>query len=648
MTSIILSNRVNERSAFARDYDIYKAWSFKNNLSSNVIIPANSQVALQSCKINVDGGFALNPNGDFYYQYYGQKLGGTIDQFGTTSTPVQTSLSVSLGGNQDAVVNTTQLANLLERTLNTSSHHPNNMGRWSVKRKVNSTTGEFEGFLYQLEDQYSNVIAPPFADNANNISATAMSGYTNNQFYNNIPIKNWIYTLAGGVGTFQAFEDKPYPAVAVLPDSPLSLIDGEFIVDFSDANTKNIDWCVGLTRGNTKSKRGAPNRPLAPEYWSKERGGEWNFDFYADYAVYRYNDKLYLAHTIVNPDETDGWVGGHPYSTYTKDLDYTQGQGAFGSLYDISANADAYTKIKFKATNEKLDVFLVKADNTEAKLFEYKDVGTDGRTKLQNLKPINQACRCLHPLLYVETTALTEDAQLKVERFYGSKLGTNTNIASNPLDNVYSAGQNDGVFRGWWEFLSTSGLQNQCWAFECRNWNNYATSNTTTHNYLGLQNSDKNLEGEPILIVKPDFDYFNSGNANTSEMLGFRNDAIVNTFALGSGFTANTFIQESVSIPRLINSRAIFVRLDNIPTSNINGFKSNKSTILSMIPRVPGNSETGRIFYEPNNLMYVDLQNTQEIRLNNFDISFCNVDETFATTLTGQSVVVLHFKVKGE
>ena len=64
MTSVILSNRPNERSAIALDNSIYKAWSFKNNLSSSVILPPNSQVALQSCKINVDGTFSINPNGD--------------------------------------------------------------------------------------------------------------------------------------------------------------------------------------------------------------------------------------------------------------------------------------------------------------------------------------------------------------------------------------------------------------------------------------------------------------------------------------------------------------------------------------------------------------------------------------------------------
>ena len=643
MTSIILSNRVNERdSTVAKDDSIYKAWNFRNNMSSNVILPPNSQVALQSCKVNVDGTYALAPEGSIFYNYYGQQLGGAtnITQYQTTSKPVQAILSgLSDDGNLNA--NTEGMRLLIRRALNLSSHHPNNMGRYDVERKVNATTGEFEGFIYKLLDQYRAT--------TNLISPYAVSGYTPNQYYSNLPAKNWIYGLVSGVGEFQADADKPYPAVAVLPQLPLSLIEGEFIVDFSDANTKNMDWAVGLTRSNSVGKQGQPDTILAPKYWSKERGGDWQFDFYADYVVYRFGDSLYLAHTILNPAETEGYIAGDPYSTYTKDLDYTQnGIGQFKSVYDLQINADAFTQVKWTIKNETIQISLLKANNTDKLLYKYAPVGVGGRTKFMNLKPISQVCRCLHPILYVDTSPTVTDAKLKVTSYMGAPLGAFTDVSSVPLFNKYNAGDSDGLFVGWWEDLSRNGFQQNAWAFETRNWNNYDPSETETHTYLALQNSDKNLAGEPILIVKPDEKYFNSGNANTSELMGFRNNAVVDTFELGTGILSETFIQESTTIPKLLNTRAIFVRLDNIPTNNINAFKGNKSTILSMLPRLNSQSETGRIFYEPNNLMYVDLQNQQELRLNSFDISFCNVDETFSTTLSGQSVVVLHFKVKGE
>jgi len=641
MTSIILSNRVNERNLiFGKDDSIYKAWSFRNNMSSNVILPPNSQVALQSCKVNVDGTYALSINGDMFYNYYGQQLSSTITQYQTTSAPTQTILSgISNDGTLNA--NTTGMALLIQRALNLSSHNPNNMARFDVERKVNATTGEFEGFVYKLLDQYKGT--------TNNISSYAVSGFTPNQYYNNAPAKNWVYAIRGGNGEFEADSHKPYPAVAVLPELPISLIDGEFIVDFSDANGKDVDWAIGLTRSNTHGEAGLSfNRPLAPKYWSKQRGGDWDFEFYADYVVYRYGDILYLAHTIINPAETQGYIGGHPYSTFTKDLDYTQDQGDLRANYNLNTNADAYTQLKWTIKNEQIKIELLKADNSSTLLYGYKPVGTDGRTKHENLKPISQACRCLHPILFVGTEPATTDAKLVVSKYNGAVLGANKDVGIDASFNKYNAGDNDGLFQGWFEYLRNIGQSQTLWAFETRDWNNYDPTNALTHDYLGLQNTDKNLAGEPILIVKPDESYFNSGNANTSEIMGFRNDAVVDTFELGTGILSDTFIQESTTIPRLLNTRAIFVRLDNLPTNNINAFKGNNTTILAMLPRLNNQAETGRIFYEPNNLMYVDLGNTQEIRLNSFDISFCNVDETFSTMLSGQSVVVLHFKVKGE
>ncbi len=642
MTSVILSNRVNEKNIVGTDDSIYKAWSFRNNLSSNVVIPPNSQVALQSCKVNVDGTYSMNLNGDIFYQYYGAQLGSTLTQYQTTSATIQAGLLAIVQG-LTAQANTTELATLIQNALNLSSHNPNNMGRWSVERKVDSSTGEFEGFTYKLLDQYKAT--------TNNISTTAISCLTANQLQLNAPAKNWIYGIVAGKGEFETTAEKPYTAVALLPELPLSLNNGELVVDFSDANSNGVDWVVGLSRSNSISALNPDvngNRTLSPHYFSLQRGGDWNFEFFCDYAVYRYGTKLYLAHCIFNPAETGGYTGGHPYCTYMKDLPYTDGQGALTTLYDLQTNPTGFSKVKFTIVNEQVNVYLVKPDNSEMPLYEYADVGSRGRTKHQNLKPVNQACRCLHPVLHIETTTAQPQSKLKVEKCICAPLGSNANITDRAEFDKYEAGIGDGLYSGWYEYNHRSGNDNFIHGLETRDWNNYDPSNTNTHDYLGLRNSDKNLEGEPIIITKPSDLYFNSGNANTSDLLGFKHDGVVDTFELGTGISSAQFIQESISVPQLLNTRSIFVRLDNIPTSNINGYKGNKSTIISMLPRLNNQTETGRIFYEPNNMMYIDLQNSQEIRLNSFDISFCYVDETFASNLSGQSVVILHFKQKGD
>jgi hypothetical protein len=642
MTSIILSNRINERTNFGMDDSIYKAWNFKNQLSSNIVIPANSQIALQSCKINVDGTYSLNLNGDLFAQWFGQVLSDTVKQYQTTSYPIQTGLT-GVSANGGMGVNTEDLASMIQNSLNLSSHHPNHMGYWTVERKIDASTNEFKGFTYTLEE---------YNGNTDNKSTYAKSCFTKNQQLNNVPAVNWTYGIDAGTnnGEFTANSHQTYPAVAMLPELPMSLINGELIVDFSDANGKGVNWAVGLSRSNL----GTPptgtlnlNRVMGPKYWSRVRGGDWAFEFFCDYVIYRYDDELFIAHTITNPAETGGSAtAGNKDSIYIADIDYSE-TSAIGFPYDINTNTDAYTKVKFTLINEQMKIEMLTATDVATEIYLYKDVGVDGRTKYMNLSPIHQANRCLHPVLYVETTPAITDANLSVEKCINAPLGPNSNITNNAGLDVYNAGDKaDGLFTGWWEFCRGSGLTSRCMALERRAWNNYDPASTSTHNFLGLQNADLNLEGSPVIIVKPSLNYTLTGGCNTPELFGFLNKGVIDTFALGGGGDNDKFIVESTTVPALQNTRAIFVRLDNIPTKNINAFKGNNSTILSMLPRQSKETEVGRVFYEPQNLMYVDLLNEQEIRLNSFDVSFCYVDETFATNLSGQSVVVLHIKQK--
>ena len=59
MSLIICRNRPNEQDVVGTNSSIYEPYSFRNQLTSNIEIPANSQIALQSAKINMDGSVIL-------------------------------------------------------------------------------------------------------------------------------------------------------------------------------------------------------------------------------------------------------------------------------------------------------------------------------------------------------------------------------------------------------------------------------------------------------------------------------------------------------------------------------------------------------------------------------------------------------------
>ena len=87
MSLVICSNQVADGQSDRQKNSIYKAWSFRNQLSSTYKIPANAQVALQSVKINVDGRIVLSRQNNVMYQYFGNKL--SLDGVSTPPTKLQ-------------------------------------------------------------------------------------------------------------------------------------------------------------------------------------------------------------------------------------------------------------------------------------------------------------------------------------------------------------------------------------------------------------------------------------------------------------------------------------------------------------------------------------------------------------------------------
>ena len=89
---------------------------------------------------------------------------------------------------------------------------------------------------------------------------------------------------------------------------------------------------------------------------------------------------------------------------------------------------------------------------------------------------------------------------------------------------------------------------------------------------------------------------------------------------------------------------SLFVKLNNLGQNVVNAYQGNNSKILSHL--VDLETLTGRQTYEPNNLVWLDLDNPADMNITEFDISFTYVNEQFARILTGQSIVCLYFRDK--
>ena len=75
MSLIVCSNnRTDADEGIGANQSIFEPYSFRNQLTSNVEIPANAQVALQSAKINMDGTIVLGDDTKVFYMYFGPAL----------------------------------------------------------------------------------------------------------------------------------------------------------------------------------------------------------------------------------------------------------------------------------------------------------------------------------------------------------------------------------------------------------------------------------------------------------------------------------------------------------------------------------------------------------------------------------------------
>ena len=79
MSLVLCSNQFLENSG-----DFHSAYSFHNHLSDTLTIPANSEIAVQSVKINKNGTLSINKSTVFYVWFNQPLVAGTTELHQTT------------------------------------------------------------------------------------------------------------------------------------------------------------------------------------------------------------------------------------------------------------------------------------------------------------------------------------------------------------------------------------------------------------------------------------------------------------------------------------------------------------------------------------------------------------------------------------
>ena len=712
MSLVICSNNANEQDPMlGTDGSIFKPWSFRNDMSSTMTLPADCQVALQSAKIQMDGSVVLGEKSSrIFYWYFGVVplfSGGPTsgyhgtDSTSTTSIPVKVVLFPLI---EDKVkTNIDELAVELEKALNRACFHPNLHGRITVSKKYDGTSNGFLGFTFGFNEQIATgSFAPtnriPYAD-----TSVMLDGFSGAQREHQLTGGGTAppYAVGRVVGPpgFLNMTMDPFPLIAsqsvILNVPPLNLKGGQAAFNVSGyqpaAGVDEGKFAVGLTRPSLARDGvlGVRQGQIFPSWYYNRNGGdqpEWinYFDFCAtcnlladDAGAAGSKDHIRLFHTVVNATDQGGdaqsafaaWQGTPKFQAFK------YGDGTAGSVntgasnqvvtsagfsadfgYDFRQNALGITGILFIASGQALriqlyDLNLSDPAHTKYTIYDYDNT----RDKELNLKPIDQGCWSLLPQVTCSSRGAAAGGHvIAFERFDG-------------VDNLYTAatggtwdlldtGADDGINRGRssWELVNTTLSTNGDEAVRLLNsrfWMNYGIllGAPSTYDYDGLTAGPASVfdRQKQILLLRE----------QDPNLFPFTQQADATKIL---GFpkrpivdfstidAAHNFVVESIEVPQILPTSSIFVRLHGFNQESTNAKARGKSDIIAHLPRFDGLHRSGPLYLEPNSLVYLDLNNPQPIKVNSFDLSLCYSNEQYATGLAGTTILVLHFKGKGK
>ncbi len=644
----------------AQGTTIQQPSSYINHFSNPIKIKKNSEIALMSAKINRADKFDVRNNAG-YYVYLGNELSAKGQLNNETTTPVPYVMTRTenntLDINQDKVINgggiTSQTPKELVETLDVNMknlYHPEFRSQGSAGFQID-TSGEpknrsFGGFKFNFKQN------------------TALATETNASFNPIHPSTTFedIESASKSASiTISASGGSPFPTVTRISESfddfdcmvmgtdfPLALNDGSANFHIG-VNASEGGWQIGMSRPKQVFNQAPSTLKIiserlrqAPPYF-KDNG-----NIFFDWAVRVDEDTkaIEVIQTIVDANgdfthsEVEYWTGTDANSDFTANASNEAWSG------------NTYTDVKFTAIGERMLIELYNAKTS--KYVKLADCSDPSDKLAKTTKPINQNCFFMYPLIDISK----QNASIGLTQYNGRKtfLLTDT-IAARTLQYTTSSFYGScmkGKILGNYGIEAIKDLD-----FRKVNRINQSKSNASL---IGL-NASGGVAYSTVMITEhapnsKSTRYMNPQTnpfakvfgANATDYLGFSPMSEVPRSIFGSNLLATAdsdFHFSSISVPKPYSRSNSFVRINDLPIESYNGANSGISKIIGTIPRFDNsNDEVGSLNFDIANPVYLDLNNTDDIKLNQIKIDFVNIDETLVTDLTGTSVITLHIREK--
>ena len=637
MSYIVTSNNYDDRSIAVSERN--SAFSYRNTLTDSYHIPPDSEIAVSSVKINRNNLINLT-KGMFFYQFFGVPVASDSDpaQKSNTNYPHKVQL-LEDKDYQEVTIN--EMAQKLSKAINESVFHPELFNLVDVDPYYDGSE-VFKGFTYKFGRKESGIVNDPSSKARDTLSGTTRG----TALYQSLMDSGDANALSGLYFDQSTFELEArvqtgtptlWANVTDFRDVPLGTNYSELQVDLTDVAGTN--WAVGLARSDDGG--------FMPPHFNmfETEIPQYNMHFYdfvigAFQIVPRGDRWLMVFHAV--KDSANGIT--------MKEVRYWEkGSGAGGNAitdgsgrYNWSRNttgggsnvASSIDQVTFTIKNEIM--VLNVNDATGEKLVTATSEA--GFTKTQAFKPVVNTCNCLYPRIFIQSGG---------KKVTMSKIGG----VGPPADYPYFSPLYD-----WNAYL----LQNNAWItgggadIDTRFYNDMSDPTTYTAQGLTIVGAGANITSgtltnyENVFIVEESkFRYPNTTGANLSRQTGFKNRTIIDGFG-GSGIDNVTmFSKTSTSHEDIFdNNSSLFVRLNQMNIRSLNTGKGMRSMIMYHLPRFDssGNSVGQGLFYEPHERIYLKLNNSENLTINDWWIDIVNEDETLAKTLTGKTIVTFHIR----
>lgn len=621
-------------------------YQYRNDFRSGMKIPANSEIAVESVKIN------RNPTLDYEDSqvtlfWFGERLevSGSLQNSMSWVIPSINRIARNLAP-EDFKEN---FEPILKRAL---SVHPEidtvNGITMTPLHTTTSVIHPFQGFRY----------------NINQIGASATSL---------IPPSGYEKLIYGDIddysgGTLTAGADDTYVQFQPVDDQggPISLYDGEVTFD----NLSGTNWTVGLARPIYNEDSGAGDyidRNPTLEYTALGNGdglGPDEDQLYDYAAQVGEDDVLRLYHLVpITGGGPQGAMEMREINYYQKNNTSTAANNGDNSSFATGTPipSGSLVDITFSVENEVVTI------SASGKVVVRCNTISSASFKDQVPKPVNQNCWKMYPTVglwengdeveitsYRCRTSSTMDKNIlpnnwtfkckihaDMERVFQDAVDHDTGLyeINNPWNNAWEWPEDLDQRPLLRRFLDIDGDAGD------------PRSSDYVRPYKGL-NASIMEDYEPLFIVGKNERYTSTNiqewQPNSKNVLGFSPFSVV---PLEESITENTGQASfsSTTRPNMSSEHSTFIRVPTLNHKTFNFGTGNPSKILFQIPRFDNSgAETGALFFQNQDKSFIDLNNPTDITVTDLDVQFVRKDEKFAKDLTGSSEVVFFVRQKAK